>query len=107
MGDIADTAVATTLANVCYHQTEGKQSRQCGLKHRLLFLLLLLLLLLLLFVCSVCVSFIQVLFAALCYVCLYVVLFLLLNICLPTQQVNKQKFIIIIIIIIKFLTSQH
>jgi hypothetical protein len=73
MGDTADTAAATTLANVCDHQTEGKQSRQCGLKQRLLFLLLLLLH----FSFVPFVSFTQVLFAALCYLYLYVVLFLL------------------------------
>jgi len=53
MGDTAGTAAATTLANVCDHRTEGKQSHQCGLKHRPLLLILLLLLLF-----SVCVSFI-------------------------------------------------
>jgi hypothetical protein len=50
MGDIEDTAAATTLANVCDHQTEGKQSHQYGLKHRLLFLSLLLLFSFVLFV---------------------------------------------------------
>ena len=92
MGDTADTAAATTLANVWDHRTEGKQSHQCGLKHRLLLLLLLFYFIFFSLVCSVCVSFIQALFAVISYLCLHVVLFLLGNICLLTQHVNKQNY---------------
>ena len=44
------------------------------------------------FVCSVCASFIQALFAVLSYLCLHVALFLLGNIWLLTQHVNKQYY---------------